>query len=241
MENLNPSLKKLHEERMAEFDRYADHYKAMLDESLASLGGFNDYYTHQKIVLLKKSVEKEPIRSVLDFGCGIGGATLILQDAFADARVVGVDISEMSIIEARRHNPGIEFGYIADETFMANCMESFDLIYVANVFHHVPLAERSKVMASLKTMMAPGGRVFLFEHNPYNPVTKWVVSRCEFDRDAILLLPGESRRLFEHSGFHVASTMYLLFFPHKLRGLSKIGSSLKWLPLGAQYCVVASL
>jgi SAM-dependent methyltransferase len=227
---------------MAEFDRYANDYKVMLDDSLAPLGGFNDYYLHRKVLLLEKSVKNNGgIQSVLDFGCGLGGTTLMLQKAFADARVVGVDISSNSIEQARLQSPGIEFGCIADDAFMASCWGTFDLVYVANVFHHVPLIERSIVMSTLKKMLAPNGRVFFFEHNPYNPITKWVVARCEFDRDAILLTPHEARSLFEESGFTVDRTMHFLFFPHMLRFLSKIESSLKWLPLGAQYCVAASL
>jgi hypothetical protein len=96
-------------------------------------------------------------------------------------------------------------------------------------------------MNMLKNMLAPNGKVFFFEHNPYNPITRWVVSRCEFDRDAILITPRDSRNLFETSGFNVDSTKYILFFPHMLRFLSKVESSLKWLPFGAQYCVSASL
>ncbi len=30
------------------------------------------------------------------------------------------------------------------------------------------------------------GRVYIFEHNPYNPVTRYLVATCEFDRDAVL-------------------------------------------------------
>ena len=89
---------------MAEFDRYANDYKAMLDKSLAPLGGFNDYYLHRKVELVEKSVQKARIRSVLDFGCGLGGTTLMLQKAFANARVVGVDTSERSVEQASRQS-----------------------------------------------------------------------------------------------------------------------------------------
>ena len=226
---------------MAEFDRYACDYKTMLNESLAPLGGFNYYYLHRKVDLVEKLVQKTSIRSVLDFGCGLGGTTLMLQKAFGDARVVGVDISVKSIEQATRQSPGIEFGCTADDVFMASCSGSFDLVYVANVFHHVPLIDRTMVMSVLKKTLGPKGKVFFFEHNPYNPITKWAVSRCVFDKDAILLTPRVSRRLFLGSCFNVDETMYLLFFPHMLRGLSKIERSLRWLPLGAQYCVIASL
>ncbi|MBV5327764.1 MAG: class I SAM-dependent methyltransferase [Chlorobium sp.] len=225
---------------MAEFDRYANDYSGLLDESLALVGGFSDYYSRQKVALLEGVVKEIKTRSVMDFGCGIGGTTLMLSRAFPSARVVGVDISEVSIEEARRKNDKIEFGCISDEVFMGT-VGSFDLIYVANVFHHIPLSERTRVVGTLKSLLSPGGKIFVFEHNPYNPVTKWIVSRCEFDRDANLLSPRESRQLFVASGFRVARPMYLLFFPHTLKFLSKLDMALKWLPIGAQYCVTASL
>jgi SAM-dependent methyltransferase len=226
---------------MAEFDRYTNDYDAMLEESLAPLGGFNDYYLHRKVSLVEIAVKKAGIRSVLDFGCGLGGTTLMLKKAFPDARVVGVDVSRESIEQASLRHSGIEFGCIADDVFIAPYLGTFDLIYIANVFHHVPLSERTIVMNTLRNMLAPNGKIFFFEHNPYNPMTKWIVSRCKFDRDALLLTAKESRYLLEKAGFKVDRTIYLLFFPHVLRALAKIELFITWLPLGAQYCVTASL
>ena len=229
------SSKKLHGSNMAEFDRYACDYKTMLNESLPPLGGFNDYL-HRKVDLVFKigSENEYPISSGL--WLWTWRHCLILQKAFGDARVVGVDISVKSIRRATRQSPGIEFGCTADDVFMASCSGSFDLVYVANVFHHVPLIDRTMVMSVLKKTLGPKGKVFFFEHNPYNPITKWAVSRCVFDKDAILLTPRVSRRLFLGSGFNVDETMYLLFFPHMLRGLSKIERSLRWLPLVPVLC-----
>jgi len=222
---------------MSEFDRYTNSYQAMLDESLAPLGGFNAYYLLQKVNLLKNATEQACVQSILDFGCGLGGTTLMLKNAFPESRVVGVDISELSLEKARQHGSNIEFGCTSDEVFMATCMGAFDIIYVANVFHHVSPPDRVSVVETLKSMLANKGKVFFFEHNPYNPITKWVVSRCKFDENAILLSPKESRLLFEKAGFKMEGTTYLLFFPYILRYFSRLEALFGWLPLGAQYCV----
>ena len=113
------------------------------------------------------------------------------------------------------------------------------MAYVANVFHHVPPAERVKVMRQVAGLLAPGGRLFFFEHNPFNPLTRWVVSRCEFDEDAILLRPAESRSLVRDAGLECARLGYLLFFPPKLGALVRLERALAWLPAGAQYCLEA--
>jgi len=225
---------------MSEFDRYTNDYQAMLNESLSLLGGFNDYYLLQKVNLLKKTTDQTSTQSILDFGCGLGGTTLMLKNAFPESRVVGMDISELSVDKARQHGPNLEFGCISDKAFMASCEGVFDIIYVANVFHHVPTEKRVVVMDTLRSMLANNGKVFFFEHNPYNPITRWVVSRCKFDKNAILLFPKESRLLFEQAGFKVKKTKYLLFFPYMFRHFSKLESLFGWLPLGAQYCVTAT-
>ncbi|NHQ59181.1 class I SAM-dependent methyltransferase [Chlorobium sp. BLA1] len=226
---------------MNQFDRYTDDYNALLNESLSLVGGFNDYYLSRKVEVVKKYIGVKKIKFVLDFGCGLGDTSLMLRNAYPDAQIIGVDISELSIERAREKYQKIDFFCISDEEFIATYTACFDVIYVANVFHHVPINERVQVIGILKTMLACKGQIFFFEHNPYNPLTKWVVSRCEFDQDAILLLSRETRMLFKSSGFHIERTVYFLFFPYMFRNLSKIEDLFSWLPFGAQYCVVASL
>ena len=41
--------------------------------------------------------------AVLDAGCGVGWSTIALANAFPNARIVGLDLDEASIIEARRN------------------------------------------------------------------------------------------------------------------------------------------
>ena len=61
--------------------------------------------------------------------------------------------------------------------------------------------------------LKPSRRLFVFEHNPYNPLTCRLVSRCPVDRDAILLKPRETIARFERSGFSAVVANYCLFFP----------------------------
>jgi len=176
----------------------------------------------------------------MDFGCGLGGATCMLKNALFEARVVGTDISELSLEKAREHYASIEFGCTADKKFIESCVGASDIIYVANVFHHILPSDRISVMESLKLMLREDGKVFLFEHNPLNPLTKWVVSRCKFDKNAILLSTKESRFLFKKAGFNIVDTKYLIFFPYILRCFSKIEIFFGWLPFGAHYCMTAT-
>jgi hypothetical protein len=65
------------------------------------------------------------------------------------------------------------------------------------------------------------------------------VNTCEFDEHAQLILAPSMRRRARAAGFATAIVRYRIFFPHFLRGLRSFEPLLTWLPLGAQYCVVA--
>jgi hypothetical protein len=82
--------------------------------------------------------------------------------------------------------------------------------------------------------------VFAFwENNPWNPGTRWVMSRIPFDRDAIKVGARRAVRMLEAAGFTVLRTEYLFIFPHALRRLRALERPLARFPLGAQYQVLA--
>jgi hypothetical protein len=84
-----------------------------------------------------------------------------------------------------------------------------------------------------------GGLVAIFEHNPWNPLTRRAVAGCEFDRDAVLLARREARRLLEVPALDACEDRYLLFFTRDSAPLRWIERRLRKVPLGAQYVVSA--
>jgi hypothetical protein len=75
----------------------------------------------------------------------------------------------------------------------------------------------------------------LWENNPWNPGTRYVMSRIPFDHDAITLNTRQSRRLVMAAGFEVLRTDYLFVFPHFLRWLRTLEAPLSSIPIGGQY------
>jgi hypothetical protein len=71
------------------------------------------------------------------------------------------------------------------------------------VLHHVPPTQWVGFLCEMRRVVRPDGLVCLIEHDPLNPLTKLVVARCEFDRDAVLLRAGRARALAD-TGLHDA-------------------------------------
>jgi len=64
------------------------------------------------------------------------------------------------------------------------------------------------------------------------------MSRCAFDRDAILLTPPEARGLLRDSGFEILRTDFRFIFPRALRKLRKLEDLVHRVPLGTQYQIL---
>lgn len=215
-----------------DFDEYSAGYDALLRESTKQYADDIEFFSRYKIELVKQQIS-HPVRRVLEYGCGIGRNISYLAAAFPGAEIVGTDVSAASLDVAAKMNPDARFEVERDDLDIG----TFDLIFVASVFHHIPLDQRAGAMLTLSRRLARNGELFVFEHNPYNPVTRRIVSTCPFDADAILLKPAELVALFESAGIRLTGKSYCLFVPPKLSWLSPIERFLTRLPLGGQYWV----
>jgi SAM-dependent methyltransferase len=219
------------------FDDHTNHYDQLLQEQTGFFTKNDAYFAHYKVKLAKQNIQR-PVKRILEYGCGTGRNIPFLIDAFPSAVVDGSDISEASLEVARQSVPK---GYFFTEDAATQITEPYDLIFVAGVFHHIPPAERTATVETLKKRLTQNGELIIFEHNPYNPVTRKIVSNCPYDADAVLLAPHELRALLSANGFNVKSSGYCLFVPPRLTILAWLEDYLPWLPLGGQYFVYASI
>lgn len=218
-----------------DFDDYTENYNQLLREGTGFFSSSEEYFARYKVNLVRKQVDT-PVNRILEYGCGIGRNIPFLQQAFPDAVIMGSDISSASLDIARRDNTGVEFFREDENTESTNL---FDVIFVAGVFHHIPIAQRAEVAKMLFNRLSPNGLLFVFEHNPYNPVTRRIVSNCPYDEDAILLKPTELQSLISEAALAVECKAYCLFVPPSLSILTWLENWLGWLPLGGQYWVQA--
>lgn len=218
------------------FDRAAE-YEAMLNQGIGLSGESQEYFIEGRIRDMRSQVPAG-CRRILDFGCGTGKASGHLGEVFPEADVVGADVSEDALAYARRSfgSDRVKFVKIAD----LPQLERFDLCYINGVLHHIVPTERQQVLVMLRGLLTPGGRLALFENNPWNPGTRMVMRRIPFDRDAVPLSFLETRRRVKAAGFEVRGTRFLFYMPKALATLRFVEPLFVNVPLGAQYCVLAS-
>ena len=176
----------------------------------------------------------------MDFGCGIGNSAPHLREAFPDAQITGVDVSEKSLAVARTRFPGAaDFIAYAPGEAPPGPAEGYDLIFSACVFHHIEAEEHGGILRQLRERLAPGGVMAIFEHNPINPVSRYIVATCPFDENAVLIPAGEFAQRQRQAGFARVGVTYTGFFPGALRALRPLEPLMSKIPFGAQYYTLA--
>ncbi len=229
----------------ATFDAAAQSYEQQLQLGISLSGETANYFVRgrvRKLVELTQRYTKSQPTTLLDFGCGVGNAVPELLDSYAGTQLTGVDCSIASLALAhRRFSALLQYRHRVNwkQGTQSLSAESFDLAYSAGVFHHIAPEQRQFELERILQSLKRGGLFALFENNPWNPGTRWVMSRIPFDRDAICLTPTESRQRLQVAGFEVLDTQHLFFFPRLLAGLRLTERYLRHLPLGAQYVVLA--
>ena len=216
------------------FDNYVDCYEALLRSQLAFFSSYRDYFSEYKVILTRSLIKQSPER-ILDFGCGIGLSLPFLAKWFPLSKICAHDSSQKSLEYVSEKYPFVtplmrtEVGSI-----------EFDMIYVTGVLHHVAPEERVPLLRLLSNSLSKRGVLVIFEHNPYNLVTRHLVRKCEFDADAELITRASLSRIVCQADLSVSQRGYCLFFPERLRFFRRFESWLQWVPLGGQYFVVCS-
>jgi len=216
-----------------DFDKHAESYENQLTEDLKFFGEESNYFAEYKIKIIKEELKFTPV-NILEYGCGIGMNLKFLKEYFPDTKISGCDISLKSIEVASKRVEDVSFFHIEENEVNKN-KESFDIIFVSNVFHHIEPALRELAVNNIHKMLKNNGIIYFFEHNPYNPVTRHIVNTCVWDTDAILLKPYESIGLFNKVNFKNISKKYTLYFPAFLKFLRPLEKLLWFIPMGGQY------
>ncbi len=224
-----------------EFDRFADEYEKDHAASIRLSGETPDYFHRYKIEDLARTVAGRGLKPkrILDFGAGVGNSVPFMRAAFPKAAITCLDPSRRSLDIGERRFPGMADFVDFDGETIPHDDASFDLVFTACVFHHIPEQLHIRLLGEIERVLTPGGSFLLYEHNPANPLTRHAVSNCAFDENAVLIGAGEMRSRIMAAGFASADTAYRVFFPRALALLRPLERAFGRLPLGAQYHVHA--
>ena len=220
------------------FDRYATEYDAALSRGISLSGEDKNFFARRRVEWLRDCLRSSivPPRQVMDFGCGTGSNVPWLLGLLGAERIVGIDDSPKMLEIARQTQASAHAEFFSIDACPAR--RQFDLVFCNGVFHHIAPSQRCRAIDYVFHSLHAGGLFAFWENSPWNPGTRWVMSRIPFDRDAILLSPHEARRLLRAGGFEILRTDFLFIFPKLLSWFRPVEPYCARLPFGAQYQVL---
>ena len=219
------------------FDKFARDYNDVHAETLEVSGADRNYFSEYKIEEMARHELISSRISMLDFGCGDGNSVKYMRKYFPNANLHGTDVSELSIEEADgKKISGAQFKAYDGHTLPFEDDE-FDVVFTSMVFHHISFDLHESILKEIYRVLKPGGRFYLFEHNPLNPVTRKIVRDCKFDHDAVLLPHKYTERILSDVGMSEKLLVFTLFLPRHwlFRWFLWFERLIHWLPVGAQY------
>jgi phosphoethanolamine N-methyltransferase len=145
-------------------------------------------------------------RSVLDIGCGLGGADLALVQAHGAAHVTGIDVEDPALDRARRlvaaHGLDARIGLMkvapGPLPFPA---ESFDVVFSKDSIVLIP--DKQALMAEVFRVLKPGGLFigsdWLLGSETVSPLMAEYLTFAELDSG--MATPARYRAAMEQAGF----------------------------------------
>ncbi len=222
---------------MNQFDKVANIYDDNLKELLNNKN--TEQFAEYKIQLVKLLAPKIT-NKLMDFGCGTGRSFPFLKKYFPNGALYGCDVSNESIKFAERYiSPNCLFLNNSIESL--SCKGKMDIVIACCVFHHIAPEERKNWINGIINILEENGRFFIFEHNIKNPMTKKIILDPKNLVDNInVMLPYENliSTIKSIQNTKIVWKGYTLFSPWRSSFITGFERLLKWLPFGAQYCVV---
>jgi ubiquinone/menaquinone biosynthesis C-methylase UbiE len=223
----------------AEFDRFAEEYEHQHASNIHLSGEAPAYFARYKVQDVARLCSAQKPTRILDFGAGVGASVPHWREAFPQASLTCLDVSQRSLAIARDRHPGAAEYRAFDGVEIPFAARSFDVAFAACVFHHVDTESQVPLLRELRRVLTDEGHLFVFEHNPLNPLTRHAVNTCPFDANAVLVGSRTMQARLRAAGFGRISLAYRIFFPGALGFLRPLERVLTRLPLGAQYRLCA--
>ena len=133
-----------------------------------------------------------PGKRVLEYGCGQGEASLIIAKKYNPKSVVGIDISDVAVDQARSEAAVLELDNVSFEVMNAEERDfpddEFDLVCGFGILHHLDL---DIALRELVRVLKPDGSCVFLEplgHNPAINLYRWLTPNLRTEDEHPLLL-----------------------------------------------------
>ena len=184
---------------------------------------------------------------IADVGCGGGWSAIALAQAYPDAEVIGYDLDEASILDARRNaaEKGVDVRFVCKDADAMAADGPFDLVLLLETLHD--MSRPCEVLAALGRALAPDGSILIADERvaeqftaPGNEIERmmygWSISHClpvsmaEQPSAGIgtAIRPAIVRKLAREAGFascEILPIENLLFRFYRLRNGASMTSS----------------
>ncbi len=142
----------------AEFDRFAEEYRALHAQNIRASGESPDFFAEYKVRDVASLVEREGWDKnlrVLDIGAGVGNSVPFFSTYLPDAQLTCIDVSERSLEVAAERFPGMATYQLFDGSILPFEQATFDLVFTACVFHHILLSEHDGLFREILRGFGP--------------------------------------------------------------------------------------
>lgn len=210
------------------------------------------YYVKVKSLHLLRKVEELYGNTknliCIDLGCGPAETTEYFQDRFS--HIFACDYSPGMIEYAAKKNlKNVTFKLCQSENlpFDAN---SVDAIFMYGLTHHIDSGEKIiQTFNEANRILKKGGMVAVYDFNPFNPLSRYIVKTSQIDGG--VKLDGYKKSLFpttffswelisilKKAGFKIAKHEYLIFLPKMFSALLPLERFLAKVPFGGMYSII---
>ena len=152
------------------------------DEKIARYRACKNFRSDRKEYTYRLIHELKPA-SILDFGCGDG--EVCVQLARLGYNTTGFDVSPeyIELAKERARIDGVEDKvkfFVADGSNLTLAEQTFDLVLVQLVLHHVDLRP---CLENIRKHVKPGGHVVIVEPVAYSSTLRWLRDRTPVEKD----------------------------------------------------------